>query len=145
MRKLPAFLLFSLIAISSGLQASEEVTSANGGDRLKGFLERFDKSDLDGDGVLTVDEMHSFLDKKIKDGSVSDSKPTQSVNLKKLKGLKSRSYLNAFYIETSAECDINKDGQVTKNELLLYVLSQRKIINAAGEQVPHPKVAELSL
>lgn len=119
----------------------EEVTSANGGDRLKGFLEKFEKSDNNKDGVLTVDEMHDFLDKKIKNGSKSDPNPTKTVNLKKLKGLKSRAYLNAFYIETEGGADTNKDGTLTKAELLAYVLSQRKVITATGEQIPAAQAA----
>lgn len=113
----------------------EEVNSSNGGDRLLAFYERFEKSDLDSDGKLTVDEMHDFLNKVIKEGAQSDPTPTKTVSLKKLKGLKSRAYLNALYIETNGKADTSGDGILTKAELLKYVISQRKVFNKEGEQV----------
>lgn len=113
----------------------EEVNSSNGGDRLLAFYERFKQSDLNSDGKLTVKEMHDFLNDMIKNGTQSDPTPSKTINFKKLKGLKSRSYLNAFYIETKGSADISGDGILTKPELLKYVLSQRKIYNEEGKQV----------
>ncbi len=118
--------------------ADEEVTSANGGDRLKGFYERFDKSDLNGDKVLTVDEMHDYLDAKIKDGATSDkAKPPGAKG--SFKNLTSRVYL-AIFLQESPNTDLNKDGILTKDELLTYVKMQRKVINAKGEKVPAPGI-----
>lgn len=134
--------VFSSSANDSKIAAGTEVNSSNGGDRLKSFYERFEKSDLNKDGILTVDEMHSFLDKQIKKGTVSDPKPTKTVNLKKIRGVKSRAYLNAFYIETKGGCDTDGNGVLTKMELLDYVMSQKKIYNAKGEKVPHPDVVK---
>lgn len=119
----------------------EEVTSANGGERLKTFLERAEISDLNGDGVLTVDEMHEFLDTNIKDGSISEKTKVRGSGLRgRFKGLKSRVILGMF-LEESPESDTNGDGVLTKEELLSYVLSQRKVINEKGEIIPAPSVA----
>lgn len=115
----------------------EEVTSANGGERLKSFLERFEKSDLNGDGVLTVDEMHDFLDSKIKDGAQSTKTKRQTGEKRSLKNLSSRVYL-AIFLKESPKTDLNQDGILTKAELLTYIKAQRKIINENGEKVPAP-------
>ena len=117
--------------------SQEEVTSANGGERLASFLERFEKSDLNGDGVLTVDEMHDFLDSKIKDGAKSVKTKRQEGEKRSLKNLSSRVYL-AIFLKESPNTDLNKDGVLTKEELLTYIKAQRKIINENGEKVPAP-------
>ena len=98
-------------------------------------------SDLNGDGILTVDEMHEFLDTNIRDGSVSEKTKGQGGGIRgRFKGLKSRVILGMF-LEESPESDLNRDGVLTKEELLSYVLSQRKVINENGEIVPAPRVA----
>lgn len=136
------FIILSLSLLSCGtVFALEEVTSANGGERLKVFLERAEMSDLNGDGVLTVDEMYEFLDTNIKDGSVSEKTRGKGGGIRgRFKGLKSRVILGMF-LEESPESDINGDGVLTKEELLSYVLSQRKVINEQGEIIPAPSVA----
>ena len=100
-------------------QTGEEVDSSNGGDRLLAFYERFKQSDLNSDGKLTVKEMHDFLNGIIKNGTQSDPTPNKTISLGKLKGLKSRSYLNAFYIETKGSADISGDGAVSYTHLTL--------------------------
>ena len=141
---IPCLLGFVLCSTAQEVKGApgEEVNSSNGGDRLKSFHERFEKSDLNADGKLTVDEMHAYLNKQIKDGSKSDLNPSKTVNLKKLKGLKSRAYLNAFFIETKGSADVSGDGVLTKAELLKYVLSQRKVFDENGNQVPSDKIEQ---
>jgi hypothetical protein len=131
--------LLSIIPCLLGVSiclADEEVTSANGGDRLKSFYERFEKSDLNGDKILTVDEMHDYLNDKIKDGATSDkAKPPGAKG--SFKNLSSRVYL-AIFLQESPNTDLNQDGILTKEELLTYVKMQRKVINSKGEKVPAP-------
>jgi len=136
--------LLSIIPCLLGItlcHADEEVTSANGGDRLKSFYERFEKSDLNGDKILTVDEMHDYLDAKIKDGTTSDKAKAPGTK-GSFKNLTSRVYL-AIFLEESPNTDLNKDGILTKDELLTYVKMQRKVINAKGEKVPAPGIPGL--
>jgi len=136
------FLASCLLCFSMCL-GDEEVTSANGSDRLLEFYERFPSADTNGDGVLTVDEMHDFLKATISDGSTSQ-KGEKETGKESIKGavskIKSRVFL-AKLLEKSPDADNNpKDGVLTKQEILDYVLSQRKIINAKGEKVPDPRV-----
>ena len=99
---------------------AEEVTSENG-PRLKEFYAKFPKSDLDKNGILTLDEMHDYLDKKIEDGSRSDDKG---------KNLISRIYLKKL-LKRSPDTDLNKDGVLTKEELLTFV-KQNKAVSPEG-------------
>jgi len=124
------FLLTSLLNNAwIGAQA-EEYTSENG-DRLKRFYERFPKADLDKNGVMTLDEMHDYLDSKIKDGATSEKGANKKQRRKgSFKNLSSRVYLTVF-LQESPETDLNKDGILTKVELLEFV--KLKKLDRPGE------------
>lgn len=92
-----------------------EITSETGSN-MKEFFEKFPKSDLDQNGVLTLDEMYQYLDAKIDDGSSSDMRGK----------IISRTYLKRI-LKKSPEADLNQDGVLTKTELLEFVKLQKKL------------------
>lgn len=105
---IPCLLGFSITA------KSEEITSENG-PQLKEFYTRFPKSDANKNGILTIDEMYDYLDKKIKNGASSEKKGK----------FISWIYLKEI-LEKSPESDLNKDGVLTKVELLEFVKRQKE-------------------
>ncbi|MDF1812280.1 MAG: hypothetical protein P1V20_08700 [Verrucomicrobiales bacterium] len=111
--KLLSVVLFSIGYFDSA--TAEEITSENG-DKLKEFYTRFPKSDANKNGILTLDEMYNYLDKKIKDGATSELKGKKFV---------SRIYLKEILEKTPAS-DLNQDGILTKEELLQFVKSQKE-------------------
>ncbi len=98
-------LLFALLLPLPALAMPPEgeITSENG-PRLREFLERFPRSDLDQDGVLTLPEMHDYLDEKIKDGADS----SDNIRLKLIH-------------RKTPEADLDSNGVLTKEELLAFV------------------------
>lgn len=109
-------LLTILCAIGFTSAAYSQEATSQDSDRMQEFLARFPKSDLNSNGVLTLDEMHDYLDKKIKDGATSTVKG---------KKLISRIYLREILEKTPAS-DLNKDGVLTKEELLRFVKMQKE-------------------
>ena len=101
-----------------------EVTSENG-PRVKAFYEKFPKSDLNKDGILTMTEMYDFLDAKLDAGARSDNKGTSFID---------RIYLKLI-LKKSPDTDLDGDGVLTKQELLEFV----KQNNAVPVETPVQK------
>ena len=110
----------------------KEVTSENG-PRVKAFYQKFPKSDLNKDGILTMTEMYDFLDARLDPGARSDNKGTNFID---------RIYLKLI-LRKSPDTDLDGDGVLTKQELLEFV----KQNNAVPVETPAQrgrKVAEVS-
>lgn len=92
-----------LLSLSIGGLSAAELTSKSNA-KLAKVMKNFPKSDVNGDGTLTMSELRGFVSKKIKDGATSKKNP----------------YLKRL-LKEEKDADKNGDGVLTKAELLTHL------------------------